>query len=362
MKKKLTLVLGALISLSALTPSTARAELSTPQKWGVGALVTAIAYGIYNLFRESTNAELCSAADKAYRSVYAQCVSMELLQNTEMLDLNREGDLFALTAHRDIQKLPKIAGYLNQINNHMSLLKARMDRDYANGKPDVVMNDLYGRMSYLQEKLATLNAFWNNHAIFFTTHSQLQNLTRSYSNYFAKDADTVRRIILGNATALSGNAHAYPFKTVAEQLAVSTKSLAKNMQTLRNAWLASQNAIARSDYAHLMSQAEPFYASLVALRDLVANLPEYRKDIKNYNEMMQRKAEQAAKERAARERAAIERERVQAEREKARATRYAADQERRGRETQAAATVEAADAHIPWAAPQPAHYQGGASY
>lgn len=284
----------------------------------VVAGIAALGYGIYRLFRAPSNEQLCNKAQEVYNTIHGKYESLKFVKFPNRMKITQAGYLFELTGHKDLSRIHRISADLPQLKQHITILSARINKNQRAGKSDYRMNELYKRMRTFAEKLEHVNKFWNTHAKFFTMHEYLTELSNTYSQYDYNNPEAVRMQVRGNATSKRGDAYTYPFKTFATELARNINSLQARIQNLRKkARSFTDRELIANDYYNMMSQAEPFCQSLVYLRDVAANQPEYAIEMQQYEKAEQKRAKIAAQERAAAERA-------QTEREKAEATRYKA--------------------------------------
>ena len=342
MKNKRNFILAALI-ISGLLPVHAQAidwkEIgqSASDQWsristrdrimgGIAvAVITTLSYGIYRLFKAPSNEQLCDAAQNVYTTIHAKYKTLKFVKYPNRMNITQAGYLFELTKHKDLSRIRAINADVSQLTKQLNILHERIAKNQKAGKSDYRMNELAKKIHDFEKKLDRVNAFWNAHAGFFTTHEYLTKLSNTYSQYDYNNPEAVRMQIRGNATAKHGDAYTYPFKTFATELAQNIHNLQERIQDLRaKAQSFADRELIANDYLIMVSQAEPFCQALIYLRDVAANQPEYTKEMKAYEKAERKRAERAAQERAANARAQAEREKADAEREKAEAIRYKA--------------------------------------
>ncbi len=336
MTNKRNIALIALIALSGApakaipSPSTIWA-LSTPQdkriaKCSAGAIaIMVIGYGLYRYFRAPSNETLRSQARAVYNRMHQRYGKLKFVADPSRMKITQAGDLFAMTSHKDLPLIKRVTGDLPALKKQISLLSARINKDSDNGKTDGAMQSLYDQMRSLEEKLDHVSKFWNSHALFFTMHDYLSQLSGMYGKYDYNNSEAVRMQIRGEATGKHGDAYTYPFKTFTATLSSHINNLHDQIQTLRTkARSFADRELIANEYYNMLSQAEPFHQALIYVRDVAANQPEYATEIAQFEKAEQKRAELAAQERAIAAKAQADRERAQAEREKAEAIRYKA--------------------------------------
>ena len=293
-----------------------------------GIAVLAVMAGLYKLYRwyyqEPSNAELRENAQKVYDRLDTTYSKLTLRRYPAKMNLTNEGDLLALAKRKDMKKIKNIFCDRPGLRQQIALLGERIAKDEKADKCDNQMKDLHARMITLRNALDAINQFWHTHAVFFSTHQLLTELSRAYNQYDCQNISEVKKLIRNNSVGQH-----YPFKTFAETLAQNIDSLQNRIKKLRKNMKAfsGQSAIA-SDYYNIVSQAETFCHALIPIRNIVANFDEYASDVRQCNEDWHKQQQRAAQVRAAELRAEAERanarEQAEAAREKAEAIRYKA--------------------------------------
>jgi hypothetical protein len=193
------------------------------------------------------------------------------------------------------------------LQNERDVLRFRVRRDAGKNDPAIAsMRILLDDIKLLEGKLKLLKQFWNEHSAFFDLYHYIKTLAERYEDARTDvyEANLVRRAIMA---ALVNTNQTYPCLYFAETLKRDIDGLKYRMSNARR-------------YEVLYGKAERLSESLIGLLGTVANLPEYKEELRL------QKQHQLEQERvnAMREKAAAEREKAAAEREKANAMHYQA--------------------------------------
>ncbi len=256
-------------------------------------------------FKEPSNEELLNNAQKAYNEIGAIYTSCELKTDPAKIDLIHDGDIFALSTHKNIKKMETTDADLRELTRHITLLSKRIAQ--KNDNPNELMKEQHERMVILKKELDHINQFWHTHAAFFSTYQLLMKLTPTYNQYDHQDTDAIKKHIRSNGVGKS-----YPFKTFAETIVQNSNTLQYHIKQLHKSIKTCSNQHVIVDYTMLESQANAYYQSLITLRDVTANFDEYTSDVRQYNEDQHQRQQHAVQLKKAELKATAQRERADA--------------------------------------------------
>lgn len=321
MRIKLPIICVLLISSSLVRPIDWRHKSDREKVVivaGVSAAASCGAYLLYKLFTfEPSNERVLMKAQQLYDRLNSTYGSVELVSKGDALLHYTEQDLALVTFHRDIGLLPSVSADLQILQRERDIVRARVHRDAYKNDPVIAdMRHLLQDMKDLEATLLLLKRFWEEHGIFFDLYRCIKTLAERYeeARVDVYDADLVRRAIM----AASVNTHqAYPCLCFAETLKRDIDGLKYRMDHAGR-------------YEVLHGKAERLYESLVGLLGTVANLPEYREELRlqkqhqleqeRVNAMHEKADAERLKAEAMAQQAAAEREKAQAMHHQAMAT------------------------------------------
>ncbi len=300
-------------------------EFVTQRNVGYGIAGLVAMAGLYKLYRwyyqEPSNRELCENAQKVYDRLDNTYSKLTLRRYPAKMNITNEGDLFAIANRKDMRKIKNIFCDRPGLRQQIALLGERIAKNKKVDKCDNQMKDLHARMITLRNELDNINQFWLTHAVFFSMHEFLTDLSRTYNQYDNQNESVLKKQIRSNSVG----SH-YPFKVFAETVTQNINSLQNRIKQLRKNMKAfSDQPVMASDYYNLVNQAEAFCQALTPLRNTVANFDEYASDVRQCNEDWHKQQQRAAQIKAANLKAEAERAKAWAEKDKANALREKAN-------------------------------------